>query len=284
MICYEFLLETPLKYNFTGKFQAPSSEWRHFTRYMEDYELIVVTEGTVYIQEGNEQFALEKGEFKIFAPGSRQSGYKNSSCAFYWMHFEDINPVRKVDIENQFDEFPENKIYVPTSGKIKNLEKIIIMMKHLQDCIRSYHNKMQNDYMSCTILCEISSQFMVKQNQENSDLKKKQLFNDIQDYVKWNRNSDIKVSEIAEHFGYNKRYLSYVFSTIAGVPLKQYILQEKIDLAKYILCDTNDTISEVAYQIGFNDSHNFMKIFKKIVGMTPTQYRNAYDKRMLYYK
>jgi AraC family transcriptional regulator of arabinose operon len=154
----------------------------------------------------------------------------------------------------------------------------------LQDCVRSYHNSLQNNYMCTTILCEISSQLLIKRNQENSDLKKKQLFSDIQDYVKWNRNIDIKVSEIAEHFGYNKRYISYLFSTIAGVSLKQYIMQEKIEMAKYLLCDTNDNINEIAYQLGFNDNHNFMKVFKKFVGLTPTQYRNAYATRLLFYK
>ena len=128
------------------------------------------------------------------------------------------------------------------------------------------------------------SQFLAKENQDNSALKRKQLFNDIQDYIKWNRNNDLKVSEIAEHFGYNKRYISHLFSTIAGVSLKQQLIQEKIELAKYLLCDTNANISEVAYQLGYNDSHNFMKVFKKLVGLTPTQYRNAYATRMLFYE
>jgi AraC-like DNA-binding protein len=274
----------PLKYNLTGKFQAPSSEWMHFTRYMQDYELIVVTEGTAYLQVEQQLYSIEKGEFLIFPPSAKQAGYKKSNCAFYWLHFTYENPVTTKLLE----EFPvdptEYKIYIPTHGKIENLEKIIVMMKHLQDSVRSYHNNLQNNYLCTTILCEIFSQILAKKNQDNSALKRKQLFNDIQDYIKWNRNNDIKVSEIAEHFGYNKRYISYLFSTIAGVSLKQYIIEEKVQLAKYLLCDTNANISEIAYQLGYNDSHNFMKVFKKLVGLTPTQYRNAYATRLLFYK
>ena len=281
---YEFSLEVPLKYNFTGKFQAPSLEWIHFTRYMQDFELIVVTEGVAYFQIDQNTYAIEKGEFLIFPPTSKQAGYKKSSCAFYWLHFTYKNPISLQSFEEFPEEIPEDNIYVPPHGKIENLEKIIVMMKHLQDSVRSYHSSLQNNYLCTAILCEIFNQFSAKKNHENSALKKKQLFNDIQDYIKWNRNKDIKVSEIAEHFGYNKRYISYLFSTIAGVTLKQYIMQEKIDFAKYLLCDTNDNISEIAYQIGFNDNHNFMKVFKKFIGLTPTQYRNAYATRMLFYK
>lgn len=284
MIYYEFVLNKPLKYNFTGKFQAPSEDWLHLTRYMQDYELIIVTEGTAYLQMDDRRFSIEKGEFLIFPPSTKQMGYKNSRCTFYWLHFTYENPV---SIEC-FDEFPEGKseenIYIPEYGKIENLEKIIVIMKHLQDNVRSYHNNLHNNYICTTILSEIFSQFLEKKNKENTSLKRKQLFNDIQDYIKWNLSNEIKVSEIAEHFGYNKRYISYLFSTIAGVTLKQYIIEEKLELAKYLLCDTNSNINEIAYRSGFQDSHNFMKAFKKIVGLTPTQYRNAYASRMLFYK
>lgn len=282
MMYYEFELNKPFKYNLTGKFQAPSPDWMHFTRDMEDYELIIVTDGTVYIQLDQRKYSVGKGEFLLFPPSAKQSGYKQSSCVFYWLHFSDEKPITL----REYEEIPsqkEERIYIPLYGKIENLEKIIVMMKHLQDNVRSYHNSLHNNYVCTTILSEIYSQYLAKKNQENSDLKRKQLYNDIKDYIKWYRNKEIKVSEIAEHFGYNKRYISYLFRSIAGITLKQYILQEKIELAKYLLCDTNKNINEIAYECGFNDSHNFMKMFKNMVGLTPTQYRNAYASRILNY-
>lgn len=281
---YTFSLNTPLNYIFTGKFQAPSPEWIHSSRYLQDYELIVVTDGKVYISDDDQEYIIEKGEFRIFPPFSKQSGYKNSNCSFYWLHFSCEEQAFSASADEYPKDLQENDICVPDHGKIENLEKIIVMMKHLQDCIRSYDNRLQSNYMSSTILCEISNQFALNRNQESSIIKKKQLFNDIQDYIKWNRSSDIKVCQIADYFGYNKRYISYLFSSIAGITLKKYIMQEKIELAKFLLCDTNDNISEVASQLGFNDTHNFMKTFKKIAGLTPTQYRNAYASRMLFYK
>lgn len=284
MIYFEFSLEAPLKYNLTGKFQSPSPEWMHFTRYMQDFELIVVTEGTAYLQIDEQIFEVGKGEFLLFPPSSKQSSYKNSSCAFYWLHFICENPFRTISFDEIPEELPEQKIYIPQYGKATNLEKLIVIMKHLQDSVRSYHNKLQNNYLSTAVLCELFCQFVESKALQNSSMKKKQLFNDIQDYIKWHRNTDIKVSEIAEHFGYNKRYLSEFFKNITGFSLKQYIIEEKIDLAKYLLCETNDNISDIAYSLGFNDHHGFMKVFKKVVGLTPTEYRNAYSKRLLFYK
>jgi AraC-like DNA-binding protein len=284
MIYFELVLNKPLKYNLTGKFQAPSSEWMHFARYMQDYELIVVTEGTAYLMVNENKFAVEKGEFLLIPPSARQAGYKKSSCAFYWLHFTSDHPVNSWKSEEDPKELTENHIYIPEYGKLFKPEKLIVMMKQLQDNVRTYHNSLHNNYVCTTILSEIFSQFYAKDTQNDTDIKKKQLFNDIQDYINWNKNNEIKVSAIADHFGYNKKYISSLFSTIAGVTLKQYIIREKIELAKYLLCDTNLDINEVAYQSGFSDSHNFMKTFKRTVGLTPTQYRNAYASRLLYYK
>lgn len=284
MTYYELSLETPLKYDLTGKFQAPSSEWMHFSRYMENFELIVVTEGTAYLQLDDDLFDVSKGEFILFPPNAKQLGYKNSNCGFYWLHFTNENSFRAVAFDEFPSELPNQTLYIPQYGKVTNLEKIVVVMKHLQDSVRSYHNKLQNNYLCTAILCELFCQFIEKNSPQNLDVKRKQLFNDIQDYIKWHRNTDIKVADIADYFGYNRRYLSEFFKNNSGFSLKQYIINEKIDLAKYLLCETNDNISDIAYNIGFNDNHSFMKRFKKEVGLTPTQYRNAYSKRLLFYK
>ncbi|WFR55760.1 AraC family transcriptional regulator [Anaerocolumna sp. AGMB13025] len=284
MIYYELVLDKPLKYNLTGKFQAPSPEWMHFARYMQDYELIVVTEGTAYLMVNENKFAVEKGEYLLISPTARQAGYKKSNCAFYWLHFTYEYPVNRRKTEVDPSEVKENSIVIPEYGKLLKPEKLIVMMKQLQDNVRTYQNRLHNDYVCTTIISEIFSQFYAKDTQNTTDIKKKQLYNDIQDYINWNKNNEIKVSEIADHFGYNKKYISSLFSTIAGVTLKQYIIREKIELAKYLLCDTNLDINEVSYQSGFSDSHNFMKTFKRTAGLTPTQYRNAYSSRLLYYK
>lgn len=282
---YEFSLKTPFQYNLTGKFQAPGEEWTHFQRCMQDFELIVVTEGTAYLQLDQQLFDIRRGEFLLCPPASRQSGYKSSSCAFYWLHFTSENSYRRLSGADEISrDLPENVLVLPQFGRATNLEKIIVMMKHLQDSVRSYHNRLQNNYLSTAVLCELFCQFTDSMAPPDSDRKKKQLYNDIQDYIKWHRNTDIKVAEIADHFGYNRRYLSEFFKGIAGFSLKQYILLEKIDLAKYLLCETNDNINDIAYSLGFNDSHGFMKVFKRLVGLTPTEYRNAYGKRLLYYE
>lgn len=279
----ELSVEKPLKYNMTGKFKSPSPKWSHMKRVINDYELFIMTEGVLYISIDGYNYTLKKGDFLFCIPLSAQEGYKSSDCSFYWLHFLNSDGSNSSKLVSPSEPYNYGKIRIPIHGAVKSYEKIIVMLKQLQDAVRSYEKNIINDYLATATLCELSNQCALFSEINKIEVKNQQLYNDIVDYIKWYRNTNIKVIDIANHFGYNEKYLSHLFNSIKGMSLKQYILQEKIDLAKYMLIDTNDNISIIAENLGFNDSHNFMKIFKKIVGLTPTEYRNAYGKRLLYY-
>lgn len=57
-----------------------------------------------------------------------------------------------------------------------------------------------------------------------------------------------------------------------------------MDTAIFLLSDTNKSISEIAKELGFNDSHNFSRSYKKACGLSPSEYRNAFSKRLIYDK
>lgn len=58
MSVFKFILEHPLKYVFTGKFEAPSPEWKHDYMELIDYELFVVTKGPLYISYQGENWGV----------------------------------------------------------------------------------------------------------------------------------------------------------------------------------------------------------------------------------
>ena len=72
-----------------------------------------------------------------------------------------------------------------------------------------------------------------------------------------------------------------MFKSMSGETLKQYIINRKIEEANFLLTDTNLTIMEISYILGYSDNHNFMRSYKKVTGMSPTEYRNAFSKRVL---
>ena len=67
------------------------------------------------------------------------------------------------------------------------------------------------------------------------------------------------------------------------MPLKQYILRAKIEQANFLLTDTNKSISEISRELGFSDNHNFSRTYKRLTGLTPSEYRDTFSKRLLFH-
>jgi AraC family transcriptional regulator, arabinose operon regulatory protein len=285
---YIIPIRAPLDYHWTGKFSAPTQEWMHITRNLADFEFFIVTEGTLYIGDQKSRYTVRKGEYLLMGPTSYQHGYKASSCQFYWLHFvpsdENGEPgYRMISEDPLLSEYSVDQLVIPAHNVIIDYDRLIVLMKQLQDSDKRYHDRNLNKFLTSTILCELANQTSVFARHEKKR-NRNQLYNDIVNYISWHSSENIKVGEVAGYFGYNEKYISVFFRKFSGETIKQFILQKKMDIAKAELSDTNDQISQIGYKIGFSDPHNFAHAFKKIVGLSPTAYRESFAERLLFFK
>jgi YesN/AraC family two-component response regulator len=70
------------------------------------------------------------------------------------------------------------------------------------------------------------------------------------------------------------KYLSDLLKKQTGLSTKEHINNFIIDKAKTLLLSDGDSISGIAYKLGFNYPHYFSRLFKSKTGMTPNDYRN----------
>lgn len=281
MIGYRLNVSRPLRMQMTGKFTAPAPDWMHMNRVLADFELFVQTRGKLYIADGEKKHVLQEGDFLLMPPGSRQYGYRGSDCSFYWLHFAgDEAQAQPCDMSTFQPE--AGVVCLPTGGALAGADRLVVMLKQLQDAVRAYRDQTLNDYLTTSIVCELYNQTVHAVRSPKP--RQLQLYNDVVDYIHWHRFAPLKVAQVAEHFGYNAKYLSQLFAAVSGMTIKQYMLQQKIEAASYLLADTNQTVKQIALQLGFADSQHFMKTFKKLTNLTPTGYRNAAAGRLLYYE
>lgn len=269
----------PFQYNFAGKFTAPNAEWMHLTRQLCDFELFIVTEGVLYIAGDDKEYVLQKGQFLLMSPSVRQHGYQSSNCSFYWLHFAVPDSYEVID--SKAYAYDPDFIALPEYGSLQSYERMVILMKQLQDSERRYGLPCLNNFNTSVILGELSAQCFSRQRYRNAD-NSSQLYNDIADYITLNSCGNLKVSDIADYFGYNEKYLTTYFKKWAKISIKQYILQTRMEYAKAELSETNHSVAQIACNIGYTDPHNFSNAFKKVVGLTPSEFRDSYSKRRIY--
>ena len=85
----------------------------------------------------------------------------------------------------------------------------------------------------------------------------------------------ISLSDAAEATGLNPVYLSVLFKKETGVNFKDYVANVRMDKAKELLRQ-GESISRVAELVGYQDTKYFSRLFTRVVGVNPTQYKKLY--------
>lgn len=92
-------------------------------------------------------------------------------------------------------------------------------------------------------------------------------------FIKTNVHKKISVSDVAAYVGIDRSYLSRLFQTHKNTTPQQYIISLKMNVAAQYLQNTDISISEAAYSVGYTDTHVFNKAFKTRFGISPSAWR-----------
>lgn len=92
-------------------------------------------------------------------------------------------------------------------------------------------------------------------------------------FITQNYKKNITLNSVAEHINMSPTYFSKKFRKSTGFGFKEYLLNIRIKKAASLLLETNNSITDIAYSCGFNDSNYFGDVFKRVKGTSPLKYR-----------
>jgi len=100
------------------------------------------------------------------------------------------------------------------------------------------------------------------------------LIENIKGYITENLLYDFSLADLAAVFNYNEKYLGKLFKAKTGYSMSEYVNLRRIEISSELLINTELSITEIATKTGFNNVSYFNRVFKKLKGVTPTEYRN----------
>lgn len=125
-------------------------------------------------------------------------------------------------------------------------------------------------------ILQICHKMKKDKNYMESKYVNKELINNIFHLVSDNLlNPELSLEFIAGRLGYSSSHISRVFVESTGMNYVSYVQKEKMNYAIKQLKSKNKSILEVSEEIGYSNANNFLRTFKKIFGMTVTQYLNS---------
>ncbi len=96
-------------------------------------------------------------------------------------------------------------------------------------------------------------------------------------YIRGHYAENLSLEEIAGAAELSAAYGSSIFKKETGMTITSYLTQVRIEAAQRLICDTNLTINEIACRVGYTDTRYFSKLFIKVVGIKPVDYRKFYN-------
>lgn len=99
------------------------------------------------------------------------------------------------------------------------------------------------------------------------------------EYINSNFKKDIMLEEVAGVVNISSFYFSKIFKEYTGKNYVDYITDLRIEVAKEKLKEGIVSIKEICYEVGYNDPNYFSRVFKKVEGLSPSEYKSKYTER-----
>jgi AraC-like DNA-binding protein/ligand-binding sensor protein len=117
-------------------------------------------------------------------------------------------------------------------------------------------------------LSMLSNQVLVQQ--ENSE---PPVITKAKDYIQEHQAEELSLGQVAKAVNTSTFYFCKMFKKITGINFTDYLSRIRIEKSKNLLLNPNLRVSEIAFEVGFQSLTHFNRVFKKILGQSPTSYR-----------
>lgn len=284
-----FLPDNAAEFCTGGQFISERGGAVHPHRTLDTYVLLFGNSGEYCISQNGREYRLREGTYLLLLKDREHFG--TEPCApglrHYWTHFtltgetlleenDGVDEARRIisaDVSGR-------ALLIPEYGQIKNRERIRLLFHQLIDTARTdslYQTRLCNSILQM-LLMEISDSYVRGVTQTEQSTRTDFTAAQVMEWIRLNACTINKVSEVADHFGYNSEYLTTLLKKATDRSLTEHITSGKIETAKQMLLCSNRSIKEIAYACGFASDKYFLRVFREKVGLTPGEYRTAYYK------
>ena len=214
-------------------------------------------------EAANGEEALEK--FKVFKPHLilADINMPKMDGLTFAKHVKAIDATVKIALVTGYDYFD----YALQALKLGVDDYILkpISKKDIEEVLIKLIQKMEEDALSLEV------QKTVK---DRLDISIEDDYYDIESILNRDKyHPEFSLKKLSEELGYNSSYLSGIFKKQYGMTFQDYLIHTRIEQAKLLLLSTELKNYEIAESIGFTDVNYFGSRFKKLVGMSPKQYK-----------
>ena len=245
------------------------------------FEIFFIEKGQGELQIGEDKIPLTDGDCCLIAPNvfHAQKDMPRNKVYKYCMQFtykklkKNSSSVLIPEIQN-IERLLSNKIFVHWQDKNNMLGLIRAIQNEIASKQIGYYAIVQSHFVQILIN---TIRAISENTHESYEMNKKSIDQNrtiiIEEFIYYNYMRPVHIGDLASQLGICVRQVDRLMRKYYNTSFKEKLLETRINIAKDMLNNTQETIGHIAEKIGYGLSGNFSSMFKMRVGITPEEFR-----------
>jgi len=229
--------------------------------------LIFCSEGSGKVKIDKETYEIAPGDF-FFVPVNTTHVYyadENNPWTIFWIHFKGNTSDSIIALLKE-----QNNSY---KGFLKYSEKSIAFFKEIYAQLERGYSSDNLTYVNMCLWNYFTTFLYNDRSRPEGKLSNKDEVDRAIDFLSERVDQTLTLEEIAASVNLSVSHFSYLFKKKTGYSVIEYLNHLKVQKACQYILFTNMRISEIALEIGIADQYYFSRMFTKIMGISPNEYR-----------
>lgn len=248
-------------------------------------EIISVESGWIEVEIDRKRYRIQSGQIAVINPRQLHSCDRFDPDATLRCLIIDMDVFR-----SRFVDSSEERFILPLlEGRVLLAEQIDGsngLQSLIHSCVDSFDRRdiayqLHLKALIFELLYQLFAFHCAMREAEQRNLPtsvSRERVNAVLEYVDTHYAERIQLNDLVEIVHINKYYICKIFQQYTGKTVFNYVNEVRIRKAEELLLTTNRTVTDIAYATGFLDINYFSRIFKQIMGITPTELRKKYLK------
>lgn len=248
------------------------------------FDLIIVTEGTLFLMEDEEEFAIAAGQYMMLLPDRSHRTYRTclEKTHFYWVHFQTLGSWSMATEQGGFIQLNEGENY----ARIERFTFFVSQYNQLYAYQESYELMRQLNLLRSQPLNTdrwkqqvLFQELLLKLTEGERNLQESPYIlvaEQAASFLRMHYRSSVSYAALAEAVHYHPNYIALCMKRVFGVTPLEFVTRYRIEQAKLLLIHTNEPIGLIAEDVGFGSFPFFIRCFTKHTKFRPKAYRMKY--------
>lgn len=245
----------------TGHYRC-SGEYVVRRQNYDSFLMLYVASGEAWVQRDGRRVGLPEHGFALLDCYLPHAYGSDTGCELYWVHFDG----------------PAARRYFEIISRRANLHPAHFDRARRAISELSARTEKDGQLIDAPevhrLLTNLLTEFMMDAGERTSD--GQDIIEEIRNYILENVDRELSLEDLADQARMSPFHFSRQFKRYAGVSPHTYLVNARINTARFYLVSSDLTVKEIAFNCGFSSVSSFCTSFKKNVGSTPMDYRSAH--------